>query len=125
MKTLKNILLVNFLAVVLLHALVSHRHHGEMTVGEHTSAHRKATRLIDYIGLSFHEELILLEGVARDAGTIQKDYPGHSDAGALKETYKYITPVFDFSGVKRNIELPSLVASLLLKPNPRRGPPSL
>jgi hypothetical protein len=41
--------------IFLLHSLIPHQHHGDMTVTEHKLAHEYANNVIDYLGLFFHE----------------------------------------------------------------------
>ena len=51
---LRKILLFNVVVVIILHALISHKHHGEMTDEEHNITHNNANGIIDIIGLGFH-----------------------------------------------------------------------
>ncbi len=52
----RNILLIKAVVIILFHSLIPHRHHGEMTFEEHKITHEKATDIIDYLGLAFHED---------------------------------------------------------------------
>ena len=54
MKSFQNILLLKIAAVILLHSLIPHRHHREMSTTEHKTAHINADDLIDYLSLAFH-----------------------------------------------------------------------
>ena len=56
MYLIRNILLINVVAILLLHSLTPHRHHEEMTYVEHKKAHENMDSIIDYLGLAFHQD---------------------------------------------------------------------
>jgi hypothetical protein len=56
MFQIRNIFLINAVAILLLHSLTPHRHHEEMTYEEHKKAHQNANSIIDYLGIAFHQE---------------------------------------------------------------------
>ena len=49
----RNILLNITLGIVLLHGLIPHLHHEDMTTIEHDTTHQNANDLVDYLGLAF------------------------------------------------------------------------
>ncbi|MFI0430132.1 hypothetical protein [Mariniflexile sp. HMF6888] len=55
MNFLRNILFFNVVVIIVFHALIPHKHHGEMTEEEHNMTHKNATGIIDIIGLAFHQ----------------------------------------------------------------------
>lgn len=56
MYQIRNVFLINAVAIFLLHSLTPHRHHEEMTYVEHKKAHENANSIIDYLGLAFHQD---------------------------------------------------------------------
>jgi len=55
MNFLRKILFFNVVVVMVLHTLIPHKHHGEMTDEEHNITHNKANEIIDIIRLAFHQ----------------------------------------------------------------------
>ena len=55
MLQIRNILLINIVAILLLHSIIPHRHHEEMTCAEHAKAHENTKDVIGYLRLAFHE----------------------------------------------------------------------
>ena len=53
MLLIRNISLYLTLGIVLLHALIPHLHHEEMTPVEHDTTHENANDLVDYLSLAF------------------------------------------------------------------------
>lgn len=56
MRFIRNILFFNTAAIIVLHTLIPHKHHGEMTFKEHTLTHSNAIGIFDTIRLAFHQD---------------------------------------------------------------------
>jgi len=56
---MKKISLISIItAFIILHTVIPHKHHEEMTISEHIKLHKKAGNPIDYLGLAFHTDLL-------------------------------------------------------------------
>ncbi len=55
MSAIKKLLFINVVIVLLLHALIPHKHHGEMTHDQDITTHIPVDGFINHIGLAFHQ----------------------------------------------------------------------
>ena len=55
MLNMRNIWLIQIVGMLLLHVMIPHRHHEEMTFSEHERSHEHAKNIIDYLELAFHQ----------------------------------------------------------------------
>ncbi len=46
------------IAFIILHTVIPHKHHEEMTINEHITLHKNANNLFDYLSLAFHTDLL-------------------------------------------------------------------
>ena len=53
MPPFRNILLAQVVGIIILHSLIPHQHHGEMTFEEHDASHETAKDIADSFGLIF------------------------------------------------------------------------
>ena len=54
MQYLKKILALNIFLFIILHSIIPHKHHNEMSCEENFNIHSNANDIIDYLSLIFH-----------------------------------------------------------------------
>lgn len=78
MLLIRNILLYCAVGIALLHSLIPHLHHGEMTNVEHYTSHENAIDFVDYLGLAFQhgtkDKLNYISTEQKSTGSIDLDY---------------------------------------------------
>lgn len=57
MNVFRKIFFISAVGVLLLHLLIPHKHHQEMTYEEHNGSHENAKGIIGLLGLTFHQGL--------------------------------------------------------------------
>ena len=112
------------MGMILLHAIIPHKHHIEMTWEEHIYAHEYADDLIDFLGLGFHQ----------DSNKNLENY-SYTEQILLKKIYfvdfNSLTGFFNLEGnivdVRKNLhtqaQLTNLSIDFILLSNGLRAPP--
>ncbi len=112
--------------VLLIHSIVPHQHHAELSDTEHQKQHVEASSILDYIALSFHfdhpdgqlEEYTVAQGDVHEVDQFTQigDLPGavvdvvfHVEAESENQFYAYQTERQNVSAIAHSL----------------RGPPSL
>ena len=124
MNSIRNILLIKVGIIILLHALISHRHQVEMTYEEHVLVHERADDVLDFFGLWFHQDSnkVLDNYVAADFNLIKKfKLKGFN----FSANHSPLKAEIIFSGISQYFESQplNLFHDFLVRSNGLRAPP--
>jgi len=124
MRIVRNILFLNVVIVILLHAVIPHKHHGEMTFDEHQLTHQNANTVFKIIGLVFQEgastsldNYVLAEQIVPNKTDITLTSPF---AYSTLETMEWPIQIGTKAETVYNVNPPK---PLNLQPHGLRGPP--
>lgn len=125
MRPIRYIMFLEAVIVILLHALIPHVHHGEITFEAHVKAHAKAHTIFEILELKFHKHLsvdltnyTLAQSVALKKVPINKGVPSYSF------TNQYSTQVLKLYFHTWTFRYIALSKELHLESSGLRGPPA-
>ncbi len=123
MPFIRKILFISVTLLILLHTLIPHRHHSEMSYTEDIIAHNKADDIFDFLSLAFHQDssVYIINSVSNEyfIEKNQLDLFTFLNTPIFTRSYFYSkkTPIFHNSNLKKT--------TLTVALNGLRAPPYL
>ncbi len=124
MRFIQNIVFITVVIVILLHSMILHKHHGEMSFREHQLAHQKANTLFKVIGLAFHEgPSTNLDNYVLTEKTLINKTDIHQFSPCIYATLDNLKWLSILESKEQSLYKFSLTKSVHLQPHGLRGPP--